>query len=137
MGAWIEILILSRVEQKVWSLPSWERGLKLDGTVKDEQYFIVAPLVGAWIEINDPIIFSSCVSVAPLVGAWIEIKQIHLTFLEIYVAPLVGAWIEIIVDRKNMAEKVKSLPSWERGLKYAVSALSLEVSGRSPRGSVD
>ena len=34
---------------------------------------MVAPLVGAWIEIQNYIIPYICVVVAPLVGAWIEI----------------------------------------------------------------
>ena len=34
---------------------------------------MVAPLVGAWIEISDDCIFSVSGGVAPLVGAWIEI----------------------------------------------------------------
>ena len=33
--------------------------------------------------------------VAPLVGAWIEIAVIVLAFVQVMVAPLVGAWIEI------------------------------------------
>ena len=33
------------------SLPSWERGLKLTTLNYDDIYIIVAPLVGAWIEI--------------------------------------------------------------------------------------
>ena len=55
------------------SLPSWERGLKCIYVAIVIHSGIVAPLVGAWIEIwsvqgaNAPCI------VAPLVGAWIEI----------------------------------------------------------------
>ena len=33
--------------------------------------------------------------VAPLVGAWIEIQIKLISFLTMTVAPLVGAWIEI------------------------------------------
>ena len=33
--------------------------------------------------------------VAPLVGAWIEIEKWEYFFTLTYVAPLVGAWIEI------------------------------------------
>ena len=39
------------------------------------------------------------------------------------VAPLVGAWIEICMV-KEMAEKYRSLLSWERGLKFVISGLS-------------
>ena len=79
---------------------------------------IVAPLVGAWIEM--PLIISlmnrgmSLLSwerglksqdrehhrpgkkVAPLVGAWIEILTVHHRISSGTVAPLVGAWIEIL-----------------------------------------
>ena len=34
---------------------------------------MVAPLVGAWIEIGKVAIGKNAVTVAPLVGAWIEI----------------------------------------------------------------
>ena len=69
----------------IWSLPSWERGLKLLYEAIDALIQQVAPLVGAWIEIfsgNSPRRLSA---VAPLVGA----RIVRL------VAPLVGAWIEI------------------------------------------
>ena len=35
-------------------------------------YSVVAPLVGAWIEIDCCLAFSALDIVAPLVGAWIE-----------------------------------------------------------------
>ena len=35
------------------------------------------------------------------------------------VAPFVGAWIEIAASAQNSANQA-SLPSWERGLKYAL-----------------
>ena len=56
---------------------------------------MVAPLVGAWIEIvlNSPIFSRS--PVAPLVGAWIEILPEETEETALLVAPLVGAWIEI------------------------------------------
>ncbi len=38
--------------------------------------FAVAPLVGAWIEILQTLIYSLKASVAPLVGAWIEIDKV-------------------------------------------------------------
>ena len=37
--------------------------------------FIVAPLVGAWIEMQNKSDQRGRPSVAPLVGAWIEIRQ--------------------------------------------------------------
>ena len=81
---------------------------------------MVAPLVGAWIEINvhDVRVGISCLSllswerglkfhccrlcicrlcVAPLVGAWIEIIKALISCKWFFVAPLVGAWIEIFL----------------------------------------
>ena len=75
----------------------------------------VAPLVGAWIEIQKVKPSEEEYIVAPLVGAWIEMAQIGSKNQQTIVAPLVGAWIEI---------KVTVLDSeWN--------------SSRSSRGSVD
>ena len=35
--------------------------------------------------------------VAPLVGAWIEILRVRAAYSDYPVAPLVGAWIEIVM----------------------------------------
>ena len=77
------------------SLPSWERGLKF------------------------PAPCTSCLpsAVAPLVGAWIEIEGIRCDHVALGVAPLVGAWIEINVVDTDLYDRTESLPSWERGLK--------------------
>ena len=75
------------------------------------------------------------------------------------VAPLVGAWIEILPYVVAVTNTTQSLPSWERGLKFAVEQVkdkeepslpswerglkshstppNLSALGRSPRGSVD
>ena len=95
MGAWIEIPM----------------------AVKHDYRNVVAPLVGAWIEIllnaDKTFLKSSLPSwerglkfcvisynhtyiiVAPLVGAWIEINVSKTGSCNRYVAPLVGAWIEM------------------------------------------
>ena len=59
------------------SLPSRERGLKLQLLQSVEEQEQVAPLAGAWIEIlmTDGTIETE--SVAPLAGAWIEILPNH------------------------------------------------------------
>ena len=75
--------------------------------------------------------------VAPRVGAWIEIK-IRFAFLyyPYSVAPRVGAWIEIS-KLDDISTPSVSLPVWERGLKLTFVD-EVEISpGRSPRGSVD
>ena len=57
------------------------------------------------------------IAVAPLVGAWIEIETQQIKIKQTLVAPLVGAWIEILkTDDKGLWET--SLLSWERGLKF-------------------
>ena len=56
---------------------------------------MVAPLVGAWIEIDLLASALLSASVAPLVGAWIEIIALLVSHTARVVAPLVGAWIEI------------------------------------------
>ena len=57
--------------------------------------------------------------VAPLVGAWIEILLATLTQrLQTKVAPLVGAWIEMIKTPVTAGSGIASHPSWVRGLKF-------------------
>ena len=74
--------------------------------------------MGAWIEIRIQYCSHLSNSVAPLVGAWIEIEYSGLYWLGLpNVAPLVGAWIEIMMAKSEKGEQA-SLPSWERGLKY-------------------
>ena len=58
---------------KLLSLPSWERGLKSWTRQPYRVATAVAPLVGAWIEIDSRVINLNIFPVAPLVGAWIEI----------------------------------------------------------------
>ena len=77
------------------SLPSWERGLKYCDLFPNEVVGLVAPLVGAWIEIQWSRRFKNTRVVAPLVGAWIEIADCIANNFALCVAPLVGAWIEI------------------------------------------
>ena len=49
-GAWIEILYPSVMHSKSGSLPSRERGLKLEQLEKEKNCIWVAPFAGAWIE---------------------------------------------------------------------------------------
>ena len=76
---------------------------------------VVAPLVGAWIEIMTITAMLTADLVAPLVGAWIEISLVGFSFIGFSVAPLVGAWIEISV----------------------ATCSGTTLICRSPRGSVD
>ena len=56
-------------------------------------------------------------AVAPLAGAWIEIDSDREYIGMFVVAPLAGAWIEISI-RGTINTLFLSLPSRERGLKY-------------------
>ena len=56
---------------------------------------IVAPNIGAWIEIKSICNHSIKSSVAPNIGAWIEIYIFFWHFNWYAVAPNIGAWIEI------------------------------------------
>ena len=94
---------------------------------------MVAPLVGAWIEMDDTnqalsLLLSSLplwerglkfvrilgtdisIIVAPLVGAWIEMVETPLSPETIAVAPLVGAWIEIMAAPARFAELARRSP---------------------------
>ena len=77
----------------------------------------VAPLAGAWIEIDILQLANEFTFVAPLAGAWIEIRRVADIKEKIEVAPLAGAWIEInnLISRFT---KLQSLLSRERGLKF-------------------
>ena len=92
--------------------------------------------MGAWIEISVNDSETSVIVVAPLVGAWIEMKNMYMKNKVILVAPLVGAWIEILTHTP-LKILCRSLPSWERGLKYNLHFHEETTSRRSPRGSVD
>ena len=69
---------------------------------------LVAPLVGAWIEIRLSSTTLIKERVAPLVGAWIEIDCDCPVRTDHKVAPLVGAWIEIPVKASTL-ERIRSL----------------------------
>ena len=122
------------------------------------QLLAVAPLVGAWIEIDDIVMYNFENAVAPLVGAWIEIISHYVLQLfswsllswerglkyeavicftaYISVAPLVGAWIEML-NNCFVHSCNKSLLSWERGLKSSDMLVDAWFDCRSSRGSVD
>ena len=70
--------------------------IEIPGRPDNRNARLVAPLVGAWIEISGGGLEDSDKLVAPLVGAWIEMSYPYIQPIRpISVAPLVGAWIEI------------------------------------------
>ena len=92
--------------------------IEIEGIRSAGMILLVAPLAGAWIEIaNRKKDIQQDSQVAPLAGAWIEILSNRKTKGNRPVAPLAGAWIEISCGKCPKYFDVKSLPSRERGLK--------------------
>ena len=75
--------------------------------------------------------------VAPLVGAWIEMTCLICPYVPRKVAPLVGAWIEISQAHSRMLSGAMSHPSWVRGLKFGTMRSPSIARCRTPRGCVD
>ena len=70
-------------------------------------------------------------SVAPLAGAWIEIDVYNQRAVRCGVAPLAGAWIEILKSSQSLS-KAESLPSRERGLKWTVHNALVQIMSVAP-----
>ena len=100
------------------SLPSWERGLKFLLCQFILKQHHVAPLVGARVEIVNMVYFRCGLCVAPLVGARVEIATHGNDHRLLIVAPLVGARVEMANSAIVQSQSQRSLPSWERGLKF-------------------
>ena len=79
---------------------------------------MVAPLVGAWIEIS----IATCTFDKPNSShpSWVRGLKFSISYFSLsifLVAPLVGAWIEIILWLPKYIAATLSHPSWVRGLK--------------------
>ena len=105
VGAWIEICPKHITRVKCMSLRSSERGLKFQGmkgfvmggtSLRSSERGLKSVILS--------LIMLACL-VAPFVGAWIEISSIICIFSSIIVAPFVGAWIEI-EKKELLSEKV-------------------------------
>ena len=79
----------------------------------------VAPFAGAWIEMQSCAVCADQAKVAPFAGAWIEIMLFRCRQILVIVAPFAGAWIEIAGNGSDVV-RPRSLPSRERGLKFAL-----------------
>ena len=75
MGAWIEIFFVIGTLQVIdKSHPLWVRGLKSLRLPLKHLKDLVAPFMGAWIEIQHEAGKQLNLLVAPFMGAWIEIS---------------------------------------------------------------
>ena len=93
-GAWIETIALSSVTSLTLSLPSRERGLKLDQAPCGFALPLSLPSRERGLK---PVLSHSkhaCHPVAPFAGAWIETVAELDEPLGVIVAPFAGAWIE-------------------------------------------
>ena len=95
MGAWIEIFLGANGVCLKGSHPTWVRGLKSAVSWTVGPLPVVAPYMGAWIEIAEGGGKLTITAVAPYMGAWIEISKSRCKCCRIQVAPYMGAWIEI------------------------------------------
>ena len=93
---------------------------------------MVAPYMGAWIEIIFVDHPKAQPGVAPYMGAWIEIKPLTLVDDVPEVAPYMGAWIEIHNVLHTSAHFPVSLPTWERGLKLSRTGGSNPIKSVAP-----
>ena len=83
-------------------------------------WFRVAPFVGAWIETMFSSFNAFTQSSLP---SWERGLKRRTWMVNVHcssVAPFVGAWIETPSDPVNILVANTSLPSWERGLKQVL-----------------
>ena len=123
----------------VQSLPTRERGLKFKGCPGCGRRYWSLPTRERGLKCCGPYQCDRCLRVAPHAGAWIEISlSIAQSWTLVRVAPHAGAWIEIDIVLVSGKARPLSLPTRERGLKWATTHRSLILLlCRSPRGSVD
>ena len=77
------------------------------------------------------------IAVAPFVGVWIEISNIYVHLHYLRSLPSWECGLKFITLLLYTIPS-QSLPSWECGLKFVLSARSFHsLKGRSLRGSVD
>ena len=68
-------------------------------TVTNLSSAVVAPYIGAWVEILNSIPDYISQLVAPYIGAWVEMCIWHSLHMHRWVAPYIGAWVEICLFR--------------------------------------
>ena len=121
------------------SLPSRERGLKLQHPELEPDRQRVAPFAGAWIEMVTAGVMRCCVSpVAPFTGAWIEIRHMLDAGPPAAVAPFTGAWIEIDELAQREWTVVHVAPFTGAWIEMTLGAeASAKPTGRSLHGSLD
>ena len=118
------------------SLLSWERGLKFCTVGSIQVHLLVAPLVGAWIEILAAILIVKFIR--SLLSWERGLKFVCCWFGWLSILSLLS-WERGLKSYEPLASlsQVVSLLSWERGLKLLCIIGIIGCVGRSSRGSVD
>ena len=118
------------------SLPSWERGLKLLKMIILKYREIVAPFVGAWIEI---LVSRGLDCHNKSLPSWERGLKYVISFCLNLSNESLPSWERGLKYQSQLLYLVpeESLPSWERGLKFPEPCPILSVFRRSLRGSVD
>ena len=80
--------------------------------------------MGAWIEIIHPQLSLFVLLVAPFMGAWIEISGFHFVKRSQSSHPSWVRGLKFLQYRSRDFKKALSHPSWVRGLKYIKPPLS-------------
>ena len=83
---------------------------------------LVAPLVGAWIEMGDFTMAIFCNGSRPSWARGLKYFNLDIEIIQGEVAPLVGAWIEIFFGGNSTGIRT-SRPSWARGLKFLLRTI--------------
>ena len=91
MGAWIEIFMVVAIASIALSLPLWERGLKSEAKENKAWEIGSLPLWERGLKFTHVVKVSVCCLVAPFVGAWIEIIQRVYILLGFYGRSLCGS----------------------------------------------
>ena len=89
------------------SLLSWERGLKSAGGGRNQNSSLVAPLVGAWIEIWKPMRETNWHTSLLSWERGLKYQVARPNSSGSGVAPLVGAWIEILSSIPVISDVVR------------------------------
>ena len=119
------------------SLPSRERGLKYGFSWCNGNTGMSLPSRERGLKSAYVSPFCICVHVAPLAGAWIEIEETERECLKDRVAPLAGAWIEIsVASDSSKSDPVAPLAGAWIEIEHDVVCF-YQIYCRSPRGSVD
>ena len=101
---------------KLLSLPLWERGLKSSYEISYHKRELVAPLVGAWIEIYSFPGLGMLFTSLPLWERGLKLNECDFAYNRVMSLPLWERGLKY-PGTSPLPLAIPSLPLWERGLK--------------------